>query len=119
MAQQVINNNDSGLTVRTGLNDMFAELYASVPIPFIFLNQTTSFAQGIPAKSWIDKILITGSGTFKIGTSSGASDIIASSTITDYMKLQILDYSLAGITYYITITSGSLNFRIDTYPTGI
>jgi hypothetical protein len=114
MGQQVINNNDSGLLVRNGLNNMFTELYAATYIPFIFLNQTSNFAQGITANSWVDKIVISGTATIKVGTSSGADDILPENNILDGIKIMIQDYKASTITYYFTIVSGTISARIDT-----
>lgn len=122
MSQQIINNGDSGLIVRNGLNNMFTEIYASLIFPIKANGVTANTNVPIPADTFVQRISVvptSGTPTIRIGTTANGTDIMPDTVINGFQQSLIQEY-FASLGYlYITFTTGSgtLNFRIDVSPT--
>ena len=117
MAQTIINNNDTGLAVRTALNSMFTELYGNtVAIPIKLLNQTGSFTQVIATNTWIEKIHAfahSGVPDIKIGTSLGGNEILDTIQVGNDMAILLQRYFATGCTLYFVVSGGNVDLRIE------
>lgn len=124
MGQQHINrgtipNDGTGDTayVFTGKAESnFNELYAAIPTLTVLVNQTGSFSQGIAVKTWLEKLVIVpqvGTPSIKIGTTSGANDILDTTLVGDFLPVFIQQYYAAGTTLFFTVTGGNVNINFD------
>lgn len=116
MSQTIINNNDTGLAVRTALNAMFGELYGTQIVPVKLLNQSGNFTQAIPANTWIERITIiseSGVPDIKIGTSLHGSEIIDTTQIGNSIPILVQQYFTNSGTLYFEASGGNLSVRID------
>jgi hypothetical protein len=117
MAKITINNNDTGLVVRTALNSMFTELYGNVgAIPIKLTNQTESFTYAVSADTWVERITITpilGTPDIKIGTSLAGSEIIDTTQIGNYLPVIVQQYFTNSAILYFVISGGTANLRLD------
>ena len=126
MAQQTINNGDSGLDARNKLNGNFTELYASISQPNVFTSVGASFSFPMTAGTFIDRVflrpLLGQNATIQIGTSVGGSDVFPAKTynsqsvLTAADLISIQDYLIRAKTLYFTISAGTFNIRIETIP---
>lgn len=117
MAQQTINNGESGLNVRNSLNEMFTELYGAITAPIKVLGATSSFNVAINANTFISLIsmypLITGA-TVRVGTALGGNDLLDDTVINQFQQIQPNQLYVASGFLYFTISGiGEINFRID------
>jgi hypothetical protein len=116
MAQQTINNGDSGLTVRNGLNSMFTELYASILIPIKAQGVNANRIQAIPLNTFVAGISLSatsGAPTVNIGTTPGGSDLLPATLIgNSQIVLPQLYFQAAGNIYF-TVSGGVFSYRID------
>lgn len=118
MSQQIILNGESGLNVRNALNQMFAELYASLNPPILITDASTTFSQAIIANTMVLSIFLTtlsGTPTIRIGTSLNGEEILPDTEIDTYQLVSAQQYFLASGALYFTWTGGigEVNVRID------
>lgn len=114
-----INDGDSGLLVRTELNAMLSELYASILLPVKRPNVTGNTTIAIPANSNIlDMAIVAASGTptIRIGTTPNGEEIMEDTVITSIPTPIVVNQYFGGAgTLYITFSSGvgAINIRMD------
>ena len=117
MAQQTINNGDSGLSARNKLNGMFTELYNSLIIPMKLMGINANTSVNIPANSYVKTIFIsetTSTPTVRIGTTPNGTDIMPDTLVGAFSQTTIEEYFASLTTFYITITGGgAINVRVD------
>lgn len=117
MSQTIINNGDSGLTVRENLNNMFTELYGAFTIPIKLEGITGNAQQAIAANTWVEQLSVittAGSPTIRIGTTPNGTDILEDTTSATVATASIKQYFGSATTFYITMTgTGTVNIRID------
>jgi len=116
MARTIINNGDSGLTVRNALNSMTSDLYAGVIMPLKYANQSSNFTASIAADTWVEQIFVTpqsGVPDIKIGTSLGGNEILDTSLVSSYLPIPTQQYFPSATTLYFTPSGGAVNVRID------
>ena len=116
MALETINNNESGLSVRTKLNSMFTELYSSEPVPVKLINQNADTLSAVVSGDYIPQITIkyvSGTPLIKVGTTLVGSDLIEETTITDFIIAKPEHYFSAPGNIYFTISGGAISIRID------
>lgn len=117
--QQIINNGDSGLSVRNALNSMFAELYGGVVIPLKISGITGNTQVSIPANSWVNQISLiatSGTPTVRIGITANGEEIMPDYTMStnEAFPLVMQKYFPEDTPLYITITGAtSIKLRID------
>jgi hypothetical protein len=114
MSQQIINNGDTGLDTRNKLNAMFGELYSSLAVPVKVDNVNANTTINIAANTFLDYIasgLVSGTCQFRIGTTPNGEQIVETTDVTSFVQNSIQRYFAANTTLYITIVSGTLNFR--------
>lgn len=120
MAQQIINNGDSGLTTRNNLNSMFTEIYGAIVVPLKIPGINANTTQVIAANTYIEAISIAaanGSPTLRIGTTPNGTDIMPDTAIGASQSVSVQLYCANSTTLYFTLTgtgSPSVNVRIDT-----
>lgn len=120
MAQQIIENNETGIAVRTALNDMFTELYSAVipfnPIVIKPLSANTNVS--VPAGILINQIYLipeTGVVNLRIGITPNGQEILADTVINFFQPIQAQQYFEAPGTLYFTFTSGSGSLNVYIY----
>lgn len=116
MAQQIINNGESGLVVRNKLNAMFSELYAAVVLPLKLNGITGNSQQIIPADTFLQAIYISatvGNPTIRIGTTPNGDEICPDVQPGSFQPVIIQQYYAAGVTLYLTLSGGTVNVRFD------
>lgn len=117
MAQIVINNGDSGLTVRTALNSMFAELYGSIIVPIKVNGVNANRTQAIPANAFVSDISLSataGAPTFRIGTTPGGNEVLPDTLIGNSLFISVQLYFQGAGNLYFTLTGvGTISYRID------
>lgn len=118
MAFEPINNGESGLDVRTALNNMLQELYGSIPTPLKFPGESINFQVLIPANtriSTISMVAIAGGPTIRIGTAPNGQDILPDVVLNaNSQDIQVNTYFAADTTIYFTFSgaAGTINARI-------
>lgn len=116
MAQYIIENEDSGYTVRTELNNMFSELYAGIPAPTRLLSQTGNIILGVNQDSYVEKISllpVVGSPTVSIGTTPTGQEVLQAMSVAQFMIVVAQVYFQGAGNLYISISGGSVDIRID------
>jgi hypothetical protein len=116
MAQQVINNGESGLVVRNKLNSMFAELYAAVVLPLKLTGITGNTQQVIPVDTFLQAVYISataGTPTIRIGTTPNGEEICPDVQPGSFQPVVVQQYFASGVTLYITLSGGTVNIRFD------
>lgn len=117
--QQIIENAESGLNVRTALNQNFTELYSAIITP-IKLTVTGSQTQIISANTFITYISLTpltGTPNLNIGTTNGGGEILDTTEIDGFTPILVQQYfPNASILYFNLSGIGSVNVRIDYIP---
>lgn len=119
MAQQFVNDGDSGLVARTKINESIGELYASLPIAIKITGMNANYSQAIGPNVMIIAININpvtgGPITLRIGTGPNGQDILPDTAIAAPQPMNVNQYFASAATLYFTFTSGSgtLNVRID------
>ncbi len=118
MAQQTIDNGESGLNVRTALNEMFGELYGAIgPFqPIVLPNVDANYTQPIVAGVFITNIFIipvSGSITLNIGTTPNGGEILPDLAITGFTPIVAQTYFPTSGNLYFTLTgTGIININI-------
>jgi len=112
MAQSIIANGESGLAVRTALNDMFTELYATVAPtkPEVILNMAGNTNISITAGVLINNIYIvqkTRAITLRIGLTPNGEEILSDTPIDVFQQVSAQQYFSSAGTLYFTFSSGS------------
>jgi hypothetical protein len=116
MAQQVINNGESGLVVRNKLNSMFTELYAAVVLPLKLTGIAGNTQQVIPVDTFLQAVYISataGTPTIRIGTTPNGEEICPEVQPGSFQPVVVQQYYSAGVTLYITLSGGTVNIRFD------
>jgi hypothetical protein len=116
MSQTIINNNDSGLTVRTELNAMFTELYGSIIAPIKVPGVGANYAQPIPANTFIQDVSLsagTGAPLVRVGLNPGGSELMPDTLIGNSTILNVQYYMQAFGNIYFTVSGGTFSFRVD------
>ena len=111
-----LNNLDSGLTVRTELNNMFTELYNAVANYIQLLNVSANTNTVIVANTIVKNIVInvvSGTPTVNIGTTDGLGDIIVTSLLSGFNEFIVDEYYSAAQTYYIDVSGGTVSIGIE------
>lgn len=118
MAQQVINNGESGLNVRNAINGNFTELYNNLllPIKIPAINSNTN--QAIASNVFITMISIarvSGACTLRIGTSPNGEELMSDTVIDQFYQVVTNFYSASASTIYFTFSgsAGVINVRMD------
>ena len=118
MSQVQINNGDSGLTVRTNLNNMFTEIYSSLYSPIKQKGITANFNQAIAANTFISQLslfVVSGTPTVRVGITPNGTEILPDTALSGSQLITVQDYFASAGTVYITFTSGTgnINARFD------
>jgi hypothetical protein len=117
MALQVINNGESGLSVRQKLNAMLAELYGALPsIPTFLRNKTGAQTFQLTGNCFLIYIFVkklSTNASISIGTSIGGSQLAPATDIgVDPRPFLIQQPYSSNTTIYFTIT-GTVDIRIE------
>ncbi len=118
MAQQTIDNGESGLHVRTALNEMFGELYGAIgPFqPIVLPNVDANYTQPIVEGVFITNIFIipvSGSITLNIGTTPNGGEILPDLAIGSFTPISAQEYFGTSGNLYFTLTgTGIININI-------
>jgi len=107
MSQIIINNGDSGLTVRNNLNSMFTELYGALIVPLKIPGINANYTQSIPANTYISKISLTATGgtpLVRIGTYPNGNDLMDDTIIGNSQIVNPGLYCGTVTPIYITIS---------------
>lgn len=112
MSQQIINNGEGGLAVRTALNQMFTELYAAVAptAPVVIEMMAGNTNADVAAGTLITNIFLvpqTGLVTLRIGTTPNGQEILQDLQINGFQQITAQQYFQGAGTLYFTFTSGS------------
>jgi hypothetical protein len=94
----------------------FNELYAAIVTPTILMNFTGTFTQGIPVKTWVEKLIVVpqiGSPSIKIGITEGGNEILDTTVIGDSLPVFIQQYYPTGKTLYFVVSGGNVNINFD------
>lgn len=116
MAQIPINNGQSGLVVRTSLNDMFTELYSAIVLPLKQNGISANAQQIIPSDTFLQAIYISataGTPTIRIGTTPNGTDICPDVQPGAFQSVIVQQYFSGGATLYLTLSGGTVNVRFD------
>ena len=117
MAQTIINDGDSGLTVRNELNSMFAELYASITAPIKLPGNVGNVSQAIAANTMVKTIALSatsGAPKLRIGITANGQEIMPDTVIGNSQIIEAEYYFQNAGTLYFTITgAGTYSIRID------
>lgn len=116
MPQQIINDLESGLVVRTKLNDMFGELYSNIPIPTKLGTLSGNTNQDIPGNSFVatlEMAPVAGAPLIKVGITPGGEELFPLTTLTQFVQSNTQLYLAADSTIYFTLSGGSVKARID------
>lgn len=116
MAQQIINNGESGLVVRNKLNSMYTELYGAIVSPLKLTGINSNAQQAISANTFLQAIYIsstTGTPTIRIGTTPNGQDICPDVQPGSFQSIIVQQYYSTGVTLYITLSGGTVNIRFD------
>lgn len=115
--QTTINNNDTGLVVRTALNNMFTELYGNISVPKKLTNVAGNTTYLIVANTFVSSIEATsigGTPTLRIGTTANGTEMLEDTVIGAFQNVRTDQYFTASQLLYFTVTgAGTLNIRID------
>lgn len=119
MAQQIVQNQESGLNARNAINDNFTELYgvSNLPVKLIAVNaNTTVDFQAGSYISGVSIVPVSGSPIINIGTTPNGGQII-NNAITEFEFIEPGVYFTSLTTIYITFTgTGSVSIRFDYIP---
>lgn len=118
MARIIINNGDSGLTVRTALNSMTQELYDSITVPIRMKNIQANAMQAIAADTQVLKVSVVGTAgapTIRIGTTPNGTEILPDTAIGAQFPPIIAEqyFGAAGNVYITFSAAGTILVRID------
>lgn len=116
MPQQVINNGESGLSVRNKLNSMFAELYGNTPVPIKLPGVSGNVSQLLTGNTFLSTLevgKVSGTPILKVGTTPGGEDLLPSVEIVNFMQSNTQLYCATSQTIYFTLSGGTINIRLD------
>jgi len=118
MAQQIINNGDSGLIAREKINGNCTELYGALVLPLKLPGMSANANQAIAANNLIVVISVTpvtGTPTLRIGITPNGQEILLDTLINKFTKVQADQYFSASGTVYFTFSgsAGEINVRMD------
>jgi len=118
MAQQLIQNLESGQDARNAINGNFTELYGAVNLPIKFPNQSANWQYPIAPNTLINAIFVQwsfGDPVIRIGYTPGGNEIIDDTPITVDMAQDPLPVDVKrpigvdGSQLYFTIAGGNVN----------
>ncbi len=108
------------LTIANGNVDIEVSATTNVATPpqsvMSSINQTGNFTISIPANTYIFDIfaqILLATPTIQIGATFGASDIVASTTVSNAMLTLLNQYYDNDTVLYCLVTNGSVNLRLD------
>lgn len=111
-----IENGQTGLVVREGINENFAQLFGN-GFPIQLEDQSTSTFIEIPANTFVATLSFnptSGTPIISIGTTEGGTDILPMSPIAAFSQIQLQQYFEADTLIYITwYNDATANVRID------
>jgi len=115
MAQQYIVLNMTGLAALNVINDNFTEVYDGLVIPIKLSNVSATTSIAIPANTFIQSIMITGSPTISIGYEDNGTELLPEMTISDYQFINAQAYFFNAGYLWFTFYGApvSANIRID------
>jgi hypothetical protein len=116
MAQQQINNGESGLSVRDKLNGMFNELYTSLILPMKYTGVSNNTILALPANSYVKAIFLSkidDAPIVRLGTTPNGQDLMPDTYIDDFNQVTVEQYFANPSSLYITISGGEMNIRVD------
>lgn len=116
MAQQTINDNEGGGSVRGKLNGMFSELYSSTLVPMKLIGAAGNVIQTITGNTFVASIEVTkvsGTPILKIGTTPAGEEIFAETEIGTFNMATVQNYFAAETPLYFTLSGGVINARTD------
>lgn len=119
MGQQLILNGEPGISVRNALNQMFAELYATIDNSIQIENASGNHEVLVLPNTFIVSIAfypLTGSPTVAIGTTPGGQDILSTIPISQFQFILAQQYFFSEVNLYITLLAGTVNIRLDFIP---
>jgi hypothetical protein len=118
MAQQIVNNGDSGAVARSKINSMFTEVYSALVLPIKIPGINANITQVIPANTWLESILVrtaSGTPTIRVGTTPNGTDVMPDTQPGATSEVLVQEYFPTDTTLYITISgTGSVNMRLNT-----
>lgn len=116
MSQQVINNGETGLAVRTKLNEMFAELYGNTPVPIKIPGVTGNISQLLTDNTFLATLevgKVSGNPVLKVGTTPGGEELLPEIEVTNFIQTTAQLYCPTSQTVYFTLSGGTVNIRLD------
>jgi hypothetical protein len=119
MAQQIVNDADTGLSARNKINANCTELYANLNLPIKIPGMSANYNQAIGANAMVTNINIApvddGPITLRIGITANGQEILGDTVIAAPQPVQAMQLFTSAGTLYFTFTSGmgTLNVRID------
>lgn len=117
MAQTTINNGDTGANVRTALNSMFSELYATITSPLKLTGVSANAQISVPANTYIQDIVFastSGSPVLRLGTTPNGQDLLTDTQPGKSLVAAAQQYFSEKTTLYLTLTgSGIVNVRFN------
>lgn len=116
MAQQIINNGETGLVVRTKLNEMFSELYGNTPVPIKLPGISGNVSQLLPDNTFLATLevgKVSGTPLLKVGTTPGGEELLPEIEIANFMQSNAQLYCATSQTIYFTLSGGVVNIRLD------
>jgi len=116
MAQQIIENGQSGLVVREALNEMFTELYGNTPVPIKMGTLSANTDQLITSNTFLatlEIVKVSGIPVVKIGTTPGGEEIFPLMELSGFSQSNVQLYCDVDKTIYFTISGGTIKARLD------
>lgn len=116
MAQESITEYMSGQDALEVINSNFTELYGALFFPTRLPGISTNTTFVVPADGYVDSIDITassGTPTISIGSTPNGTDIVASQQPGTFSHNIGPWYYPAATTWYITVSGGAINIRIN------
>jgi hypothetical protein len=113
--QQSIVEGMSGQAALEVINGNFTELYGALtfPVKLPGLNANTTYA--VPANAFISEIDIlatSGAPSVNIGTTPNGTDILDVTQPANFAHAEVEAYYAASAPMYITISGGTISFRM-------
>lgn len=116
MAQQIVNNNESGLNCRNAINSNFSELYSAIVQPLKQIGITGNTQQIVPANTYLQSVfisLVSGTPTIRIGTTPNGQEICPDVQPNTLQITAVDQYFANQTTLYVTLSGGEVNIRYD------
>jgi hypothetical protein len=117
MAQQFIENGESGLDCRNAINGNFTELYNALNPPIFLFAVLGDVSQDFLPNTWVERVFlrpIAGFPVIRIGTTPGGNDILDDFYVEYPAPILVQQYfSVSSTIYFTWLEDGELNIRID------